>query len=78
MTITDPTDRPQPKRSMADSPWLWFALFALMAIAALMVVGPRFARRQSQLERNYEGRRDAWQQRLSKQQPPPPTTVDTP
>jgi hypothetical protein len=36
-----------------------------MALAALVVVGPRFARRQAQLEQNYQGRRDAWQQRVA-------------
>ena len=53
------------RTNLADSPWFWFVLFALMALAALVVVGPRFARRQAQLEQNYQGRRDAWQQRVA-------------
>lgn len=68
-----------PSRNLADSPWFWFALFGLMALAALLVVGPKFAKRQSQLERNYQGRRDAWEQRVRKaDQQTPPTPADTP
>jgi hypothetical protein len=52
---------------LADSPFLWFLLFGLMALAALVVVGPKFARRQSQLRQNYEGRREAWQQRIERE-----------
>ena len=69
----EPTERTTPA-SLADSPWFWFALFGLMALAALVVVGPKFATRQSKLQQNYEGRRDAWQRSVT----PDPAADDQP
>ena len=67
------------RSNLAESPWFWFALFGLMALAALLVVSPKFAKRQSQLEQNYEGRRDAWEQRVRKaDQQTPAMPADTP
>jgi hypothetical protein len=60
----------RPRTSLADSPWFWFALFGLMALAALVVVGPKFAARQSKLQQNYEGRRDAWQRSVTNEPVP--------
>ncbi|MBX3412154.1 MAG: hypothetical protein KF708_05495 [Pirellulales bacterium] len=39
-----------------ESPWLWFGLFAAMGIFALLVVAPKYARRQGRLEQRYENR----------------------
>ena len=75
-----PSPRRGPPRWLADSPWFWFVLFGLMALAALFVVGPKFATRQSRLQQNYEGRRDAWQHRMTNEaadQPLPSRTGST-
>lgn len=74
-----PSEGGSARGNLADSPWFWFALFGLMALAALLVVSPKFAKRQSQLERNYEGRRDAWQQRVRQaDRAAAPKPADTP
>jgi hypothetical protein len=39
-----------------DSPWFWLLIFSTGALAALISMGPKYARRQLQLERQYLGR----------------------
>ncbi|MBM3998267.1 MAG: hypothetical protein FJ297_01785 [Planctomycetes bacterium] len=41
---------------ITDSPWFWLYLFATAGLAALMLMEPRIASRQSQIERNMQGR----------------------
>lgn len=67
-----PEQASSPASRLAESPWFWAMLFGLMALFALLVVGPKFAHRQAQLEQNYQGRRDAWEQRVRQQSNPPP------
>ena len=54
---TPADDRP----SVADSPWLWIAVFVCGALIALTLITPKFQRRQLQLERQYEARQAAGQ-----------------
>ena len=62
------TDQPheRTKPPITDSPLFWLCLFGVMALAALVVVGPRYARRQGQLQQKWEAReriaRDAAEQ----------------
>lgn len=60
-----PVENPSPDQTAgwADSPWVWFGLFAVMGIAALLVVAPKYARRQGRLEQRYENRLRAQGQR---------------
>jgi len=51
-----------PRKSVIHSPWYWVYLFATAALVALAVMGPKFSERQSQIERNYQGRLRANQQ----------------
>jgi len=51
-----PTARP-----MADSPWFWVYLFTTAALIALALIGPKFAARQAQIEREFQGRQRAAQ-----------------
>jgi hypothetical protein len=44
---------------ITDSPWFWAYLFSLAALLALALVGPKYSRRQSQIERQFEGRQAA-------------------
>ena len=48
----------QPERalSITESPWYWVLAFSLMALLALVVIGPKYGRRQSALERKYQAR----------------------
>lgn len=50
-----PPARP-PKPPLTDSPLFWLCLFGVVALAALIVVGPRYARRQGQLQQRLEAR----------------------
>lgn len=54
---TSADDRP----SVADSPWLWIALFVCGALIALTLITSKFQQRQYQLERQYEARQAAGQ-----------------
>jgi hypothetical protein len=49
-------------RPLTDSPWFWAYLFATAALIALALIGPKFAARQAQIEREFQGRQRATQQ----------------
>lgn len=51
------------RRSLLDSPWYWAYVFLAAALAALFLMGPRYAQRQAQIERNYQARQRAAQYR---------------
>jgi hypothetical protein len=46
-------------QAFSDSPWFWAYLFATAALIALAIIGPKYSRRQAQLERQFEGRQGA-------------------
>ena len=46
---------------MIDSPWFWAYLFTTAALIALALIGPKFAARQAQIEREFQGRQRAAQ-----------------
>jgi hypothetical protein len=48
-------------RPLAESPWFWVHLFAVAALVALALAGPKFGPRQAQVEREYQGRSRAAQ-----------------
>src|SRR5438128_5840964 len=48
-------------RRMTDSPWFWAYLFTTAALIALALIGPKFAARQAQIEREFQGRQRAAQ-----------------
>ena len=39
-----------------DSPWLWFALFSAVGLAALLATGGKFGNRQANIERQGQAR----------------------
>jgi hypothetical protein len=41
---------------LTDSPWLWFALFSAVGLAALLATGGKFGMRQAGIERKYQAR----------------------
>ncbi|MEO8498553.1 MAG: hypothetical protein ABI614_26115, partial [Planctomycetota bacterium] len=49
------------RKSITDSPWYWVYLFCTAGVVALLLAGPKFAARQSQIERNSEDRLHAAQ-----------------
>ncbi len=48
--MSPPPDHPY------ESPWLWLVVFSLVALAAVLVIGPKWMRRQARLEQKLEGR----------------------
>lgn len=45
--------------SVTESPWFWIYLFATFGLVALFWMGPKYAERQSQLDRQFQGRQFA-------------------
>jgi hypothetical protein len=43
---------------MTDSPWFWVAMFAWMALLALVAVGPKYSFRQQVVERKFLARQE--------------------
>jgi hypothetical protein len=41
---------------VTDSLWYWVLVFSLMALAALVAIGPKYGRRQAGLELKYQAR----------------------
>lgn len=41
---------------LTDSPWFWLYLFSIAALAGLILIGPKYYARQSQVERQYTGK----------------------
>jgi hypothetical protein len=48
-----------PRPPITDSPWFWAYLFSLAALLALAMIGPKYSRRQTQIERQFQGRQSA-------------------
>lgn len=59
MSSTPPT-----RVTIFQSVWFWVYVFAAAALCALLIMGPRFAERQAQLEKNYQARNRANQQAM--------------
>ena len=55
------------QQSATDSPWFWAYLFAVAGLIALGLIGPKFAARQAQIEREFQGRQRAAQQAQDQQ-----------
>jgi hypothetical protein len=57
-----------PRRSITELPSYWIYLFCTAGLVALVLAGPKFAARQSQIERKDQGRQRA-AQNLSGREP---------
>jgi hypothetical protein len=58
MTHLDPapSDAASPPRRSFDSPWFWICLFSCAAAVSLVVIGPKFEKREAQLEKKLKMR----------------------
>lgn len=54
-----PIAPPVVRRRLTDSHWFWGLMFSVMGLVGLLLIGPKFAKRQGQLERRYLGRERA-------------------
>jgi hypothetical protein len=61
--------------AISESPWFWLYLFATAALIALLLMGPKFAARQAQIEREGQGRHRAAQQTHGQQPSTPLSTT---
>jgi hypothetical protein len=52
----EPEKRQTAKAPITDSPWLWFALFTAVGLAALLATGGKFGKRQASIENKYQAR----------------------
>ncbi len=59
------------RRTITDSAWYWVYLFCTAGLIALILAEPKFAARQSQIERKGQGRQRAVQN-LSGREPQTP------
>ena len=55
-----------PKAPLAESPWFWLALFAGMALFALVVIQGKYTRRQGRIDQRYVDKLEAQQQAAHK------------
>jgi len=61
---TPPSAAHDAPRGWLDTPWPWFGLFAVMGLAFLLAIAPKYAQRQGRLERRYENRVQIEERRL--------------
>lgn len=47
------------KSPVTDSPWFWACIFGTAALAALALAQPKFGKRQTQIEQQFQGRQFA-------------------
>ena len=52
------TPSSMPKPPITDAPWFWLLIFSMMALVALVAIGPKYGRRQEIVERRFEARRE--------------------
>jgi hypothetical protein len=48
--------RSEPRRSISDSPWFWILIYSGWTFIALALLSAKYGARQSQLERQFQGR----------------------
>jgi hypothetical protein len=56
MTSQSEADGSGVRPPITDSPWLWFALFTAVGLAALLATGGKFGKRQANIENKYQAR----------------------
>jgi hypothetical protein len=58
-----------PQSAFTDSPWFYVLAFSLMALLAIVVIGPKYGRRQSAMDRKYQARERIEEQRAAGNNP---------
>jgi hypothetical protein len=53
------------REPLADSPWFWLCLFSGVALAAVAIIGPKYARRQHGIERKFQMREHVAERRAA-------------
>ena len=62
---------------LTDSPWFWLYVFATAGVLSLLWMGPKFGARQSQLDRQFQGRQHAAQGSADENAPRPFSSAES-
>ena len=65
-----------PRTRLLDSPWYWAYVFCTAALVALMIMQPKFSKRQTLDEQNYQGRQRANQRAVGDEPSVPLSTQE--
>jgi hypothetical protein len=65
-----------PQSPITDSPWFWVLVFSLMALLALLAIGPKYGRRQTRLELQYQARERIAERRATENKPEVAARID--
>jgi hypothetical protein len=58
--VDSPQDTADTQRAVTDSPWFWAMLFACAALVGLVVIAPKYTVRHDNIQRQDQGRWEAW------------------
>jgi len=56
--MSDPAVETPSRAALTDSPWFWVMVFAAMGVVLLLVIMPKYSKRQSRLELQYQARQE--------------------
>jgi hypothetical protein len=65
------------RQMLADTPWFWLLTFSLMALLALLVIGPKYNRRQAGIEWQYQARERVAEKLATENNPAVAPRIDT-
>lgn len=60
---------------VTDSPWFWGLMFSAMSLVGMAMIGPKFERRQGQIEGRFTGRQQAHMERQRRTAGLPPVDL---
>jgi len=63
MSLLQKVWNPELWRSRIDSPWFWFMLYGNFAIIGILIIGPKYTKRQENIELAAAGREEVARRR---------------
>lgn len=77
MSLLQKVWNPDQWRSRVDSPWFWFMLYGNFAIIGILVIGPKYTKRQGDLELRAAGAQEV-ARRARDPNAPRPAEIEVP
>jgi len=62
--MSEPPGAPRAKQSLTDSPWFWAMIFSATGVVLLLIISPKYAKRQGRLELQYQARQEIARRRV--------------